>query len=96
MSDQAPQPQEEQQETAAMVPVDREDVEEALLRAIQVAAEMAATADDARDMAECSRAALEFAQAVVILDPALVAPQGVPPDALHPPVPQIQEQQGGN
>ena len=33
----------------------------------------------------CAAASLAIAQAVVILDPALVAPQGVPPDALQPP-----------
>lgn len=54
----------------------------------QAAVRMAA-ATDPREIQECASAILQTAQATVILDPALVAPQGVPPDALSPPRPRI-------
>lgn len=70
-------------------------VEEALYKAIERAAQDSATAKDPREVSELGRGALAFAQALVILDPSVVSPQGVPPDALHPPLPDIPEQEQG-
>lgn len=47
------------------------DVTEALLQAIKVAAQVSATATDTREMDEGGKAALNFAQAIVLLDPNL-------------------------
>lgn len=57
----------------AIVPEDPHKVSEALLRACRVAAENSATAQDTREMAEAAKAALAFAQAIVVLDPNLTA-----------------------
>lgn len=70
-----------------MVNIDRLEVEQTLYRAIKRSAEDAAAAQDPREVRELAQAALAFSQAAVILDPSLVAPQGVPADALHPPQP---------
>lgn len=68
---------------------ERAEVLQALLRACRDCAVLASGAPDSREVSEAGRAALAFAQAAVILDPELVAPQGVPADALFPPKPQI-------
>lgn len=49
----------------------------------------AAGATIPREMQEAADAALKLAQGIVILDPSVVAPGGVPPDALSPPRPRI-------
>lgn len=54
-----------------MLTQDPAEVADALLRACKVAAENAATAQDTREISEAGKAALAFAQAVVILDPNL-------------------------
>jgi hypothetical protein len=61
-----------------------------LLNAVMAAADAAAMAPGAEDKKDFATAALQMSQAAVILDPNLVAPSGVPADALHPPVPRIQ------
>lgn len=61
-----------------------------LLNAVTVAADGASMANGAEDKKDFAAAALQLSQAAVILDPNLVAPSGVPADALHPPVPRIQ------
>lgn len=58
---------------APMVPPDPHEVTDALLRACQVAAEQASTAQDTREISEAAKAALAFAQAIVVLDPGLTA-----------------------
>jgi hypothetical protein len=65
--------------------------EQALFDAIKVNVSKCVGSDDPREAQEFAHAALELAQAAVILDPKLVAPQGVPADALHPPTPYIQK-----
>lgn len=70
----------------------REKAIAALLNAAEKAGAGGAMAQGAQDANDFGRAALSFAQAAVILDPNLVAPGGVPPNALHPPLPHIQEQ----
>lgn len=61
-----------------------------LLNAVQKAADGAAMANGAQDVKDFAAGALQLSQAAVILDPNLVGPQGVPADALHPPLPRIQ------
>lgn len=56
-----------------------------LLYAANAAARDAAGAQNAGERRELAQAALSLAQAYVALDPTVVAPQGVPPTALHPP-----------
>lgn len=104
MSDQTAQPPEppvQTQQLASPAPavplapgVEQIDpaVKEALMNAIRLCAASAAAADAPADKREAGNAALSFAQALVIIDPQLVAPQGVPPNALHPPLPHIQTQ----
>lgn len=53
------------------------------------AAVNAAQATIPREQQEAADAVLKLAQAVVILDPSVVAPGGVPPDALSPARPRI-------
>jgi hypothetical protein len=81
-----------QQAAAAQMP-DHPDpaTEQALFDAIKVNVSKCVGSDDPREAQEFAHAALELAQAAVILDPKLVAPQGVPADALHPPTPYIQK-----
>jgi len=67
----------EQGPVGPMVAVDPEAVVQAMLQAIQNAANHANTATDSRDLQAASDAALKFAQAIVLLDPSL-DPQGVP------------------
>lgn len=71
----------------------RQSAIEGLLLAVDNAARTAGSVTAAQDAQDWSRAALQLAQAAVILDPNLVAPQGVPPNAIHPPLPHIQMQQ---
>jgi hypothetical protein len=80
-----------QAQQAAMPDHPDPQLEAALFDAIRVTASKCAGSDDPREVEEFARAALALAQAAVILDPKLVAPQGVPADALHPPVPYIQK-----
>lgn len=49
----------------------------------------ASGAEVPREKQEAADAALKLAQAIVILDPSVVAPGGVPPDALSPARPRI-------
>jgi hypothetical protein len=65
------------------------ELEAAVLDALKVNTQKCAGAADARDAADYARAVLALSQAAVILDPKLVAPQGVPADALNPPKPLI-------
>lgn len=51
--------------------VDESHVTNALLQAVLQAAQAGSSAQDTREMGEASKAALGFAQAVVILDPGL-------------------------
>lgn len=69
----------EQTDSRGLVPVDPHAVTQSLLRAIQLAADKATVATDTREMDECAKAALNFSQAVVLLDPTL-SPDGVPLD----------------
>jgi hypothetical protein len=62
-----------------MTQVDPQDVTNELLRAVKIAAQNANAAQDMRETAEGARAALAFAQAMVILDPTL-GQDGVPLD----------------
>ena len=55
------------------VPVDEAHVTNALLQAVLQAAQAGATAQDTREMGEAAKAALAYAQAVVVLDPNLTA-----------------------
>lgn len=73
-------PAEEAARTAAIVQ---------LLAAVEKAADAASMSQGAQDASDFANAALRLSQAAVILDPNLVGPQGVPADALHPPVPRI-------
>jgi hypothetical protein len=64
--------------------------------AVKINAQRAAAGEiDSRDADAFAAAALKLAQAAVILDPTLVAPQGVPPIALHPPIALIPRDQNG-
>lgn len=56
-----------------MVPPDPREVTDALLRAVKVAAEQGSTAEDTRELGEAAKAALAFAQAIVVLDPSVTA-----------------------
>lgn len=58
---------------------------ESLLYAANAAARDGAGSSDPEERSKLAQAALAFTQAYVALDPTVVAPQGVPPDALHPP-----------
>lgn len=62
-----------------------EDTLGSLLYAVNAAARDSAAADASSERRELATAALSLAQAYVALDPTVVAPQGVPPTALHPP-----------
>jgi hypothetical protein len=62
-----------------MTQVDPQDVTNELLRAVKISASKANAAQDMRETAEGARAALAFAQALVILDPTL-GQDGVPLD----------------
>lgn len=68
----------------------RVQLETKLLRAANIAADGVSTAQDPREAREWAQTALALSQSIVILDPDLVAPQGVPVDALHPPAPRDQ------
>lgn len=57
--------------------------------AIYQKATQAATIETPKEFAELGEGILKLVQSVVILDPSVVAPQGVPPDALHPPTPRV-------
>lgn len=94
MSDQQQQPAPPPAPAAPAAP-GRAEVEAALLRAIEMAATKSMGATDARETQEYAAAALALSQAVVILDPALVAPQGVPPQVLAASTPQQQPSSGG-
>lgn len=65
-----------------------EDTENNIKRSLQVANAGVQAASDPREAKEWAAAVLSLSQSLVILDPALVAPQGVPIDALHPPAPR--------
>jgi hypothetical protein len=60
-----------------IVPVTLEEVQQELLRAIKAAAVNGSTANDSREMDEAAKAAKNFADAYVVLDPA-VDGTGVP------------------
>jgi hypothetical protein len=60
----------------------RDQVSMQLLDAISVLTQKASMAQDTREAAEASKAVLAFAQALVILDPTVISPQGVPPETL--------------
>lgn len=70
---------------------ERTALETKLLRAAEIAADGVATAEDPREAREWAQTALALSQSIVILDPDLVSPQGVPVDALHPPAPRSQD-----
>jgi hypothetical protein len=77
---------------APMLPApSRMEVEAGLLRAINTCSVKAAGADDAREIQEYAASALNFSQALVILDPNVIAPQGVPPHILAASMPQPPE-----
>lgn len=64
-------------------------LEEALANAIEKCAAVAAAAGTPQEMSQAADAALKLAQTMVILDPQLVAPQGIPAIAMYPPKPEI-------
>lgn len=66
------------------------NLKEAIAQAIQSCAESAAGAPTPAEQNQAADAALKLAQALVILDPQLVAPQGIPAMAMYPPKPEIQ------
>lgn len=66
----------------------RVELEGKLLRAANIAADGVSTAEDPREAREWAQTMLALSQSIVILDPDLVSPQGVPVDALHPPMPR--------
>lgn len=80
----------------AVMPPDVEQIDPAtraaINRAIQKACKIGTSTDVPSEAREAGNAVLSLSQALVILDPALVAPQGVPANALHPPIPHIQLQ----
>lgn len=83
----AGQAQEQQARTVvgpppAGAPVEPEAVNRALWNALLSNAMKAAGANDSRAAKESAAAALDIAQAIVVLDPNLIAPQGVPPEVL--------------
>jgi hypothetical protein len=67
----------------------RDDLEAQMRWTMYQLAVKAAVAGAPQEAEQFGNAILRISQAVVILDPSLVAPQGVPADALHPPTPQI-------
>jgi hypothetical protein len=66
----------------------RISLEKELLNAASKAAKGILTAQDPREAKEWAQTALALSQSIVILDPDLVAPDGVPIDAIHPPAPR--------
>lgn len=80
MSDQMVPPEQAMpQMPPPMVQQDPAEVTDALLRACKLAAQKASAAEDTREMGDAAKAALAFAQAIVILDPTLGS-DGVPLD----------------
>jgi len=69
----------------------RDDLEAQMRWTLYQLSVKAAVADAPQEAEQLGNAILRISQAVVILDPQLVAPSGVSPDALHPPVPLIQK-----
>lgn len=57
-------------------------------RSLDVANKGVQASKDPREAKEWAQAVLALSQSLVIVDPKLVAPQGVPIDALHPPTPR--------
>lgn len=62
--------------------VTSEQVNRALWNALTANASKAAGAQDARAAKEYAAATLDLAQAIIALDPNLVAPQGITPEAM--------------
>lgn len=65
-----------------------DDSTEDIRRSLDVANKGVQAAQDPREAKDWAAAVLSLSQSLVILDPKLVAPQGVPIDALHPPAPR--------
>ena len=71
-----------------VAPPSMEQTEADVKRSLQVANAGLQPSSDPREAKEWAAAVLSLAQALVIMDPQLVAPQGVPIDAIHPPAPR--------
>lgn len=60
------------------------EIEEALENAILRMAQKGAGSSDGRDAKDYAEAAVKFAQALILTNPELVAPAGIPMDAANP------------
>lgn len=95
MSDQTAPPEAAAPEAPGMPPEIQQihhisaETQKALEQAIVRCAGVAGAAEAPAEMDQAASAALKLAQALVILDPALVAPQGIPAIAMFPPKPRI-------
>lgn len=89
-------PQEATPAPPPVMPIEVEQIDpktrDAINGFIQKACKQGTATDVPTEIREAASAVLALSQALVILDPTLVAPQGVPPNALHPPLPHIQVQ----
>lgn len=83
-----PDPAQAQQADPMLVAPSMPETEASIRRSLQVANAGVQASNDPREAKEWAAAVLALSQSLVILDPKLVAPQGVPIDAIHPPAPR--------